>query len=133
MMVGNNGISSSNIEDNVQSSSYRQTNTEGPKKPLLNERPTIENKLETSKESLTGQDAEGKKKALLQVLEKEDNKIQGKTTSLEFAMHESTKQIMVKVIDNNTHEVVKEIPSEKILNMIAKMMELAGLFVDEKR
>ncbi|KJS19056.1 MAG: flagellar protein FlaG [Clostridiaceae bacterium BRH_c20a] len=51
---------------------------------------------------------------------------------LEFSIHEKTKEIMVKIIDSNTDEVIKEIPSQKILDMIANMMELAGLLVDEK-
>lgn len=51
---------------------------------------------------------------------------------LEFSIHEKTKEILVKIIDSNTDEVIKEIPSEKILDMIANMMELAGLLVDER-
>jgi len=51
---------------------------------------------------------------------------------LEFSIHEKTKEIMVKIIDSKTDEVIKEIPSQKILDMIANMMELAGLLVDEK-
>lgn len=51
---------------------------------------------------------------------------------LEFSIHEQTKEIMVKIIDNKTDEVIKEIPPKKILDMIAKLMELAGILVDER-
>lgn len=51
---------------------------------------------------------------------------------LEFSIHEKTKEIMVKIIDSQSNEVIREIPSQKILDMIANMMELAGLLVDEK-
>lgn len=51
---------------------------------------------------------------------------------LEFSIHEKTKEIIVKIIDSTNDEVIREIPSEKILDMIANMMELAGLLVDEK-
>lgn len=51
---------------------------------------------------------------------------------LEFSIHEKTKEILVKIVDSSTEEVIKEIPSEKILDMIANMMELAGLLVDER-
>jgi flagellar protein FlaG len=37
------------------------------------------------------------------------------------------------VIDENTNEVVREIPPEKILDVMASIMELAGLIVDERR
>ena len=34
--------------------------------------------------------------------------------------------------NNHTEEIVKEIPPEKILDMVANMMERAGLIVDKK-
>ena len=39
----------------------------------------------------------------------------------------------IKIIDKETREVIKEFPPEKTLDMIAKVWELAGLLVDEKR
>ncbi|HOM43782.1 MAG TPA: flagellar protein FlaG, partial [Bacillota bacterium] len=50
-----------------------------------------------------------------------------------YSVHDVTKQIMVKVIDNKTQEVIKEFPPEKILDMVAKMWEVAGILVDERR
>lgn len=61
------------------------------------------------------------------------NHIQTGTTECQFSIHKSTNQIMIKIVDTTTQQVVKEIPSEKILDMIAKMCDLAGLFIDEKR
>lgn len=52
---------------------------------------------------------------------------------LEYSIHEGTNEIMVKVINSETNEVIREIPPEKILNMIAKLWELVGLMVDERR
>lgn len=53
---------------------------------------------------------------------------------LEYSIHEGTHQIMIKVIDTSGDDevVIREIPSEKILDMVAKMWEVAGLLVDEK-
>ncbi|MBS4535777.1 flagellar protein FlaG [Clostridium sp. D2Q-14] len=51
---------------------------------------------------------------------------------LEYSVHEQTKTIMVKLVDTETEEIIREIPPEKILDMIGKMWELAGLIVDEK-
>jgi len=41
---------------------------------------------------------------------------------------------MVKVIDTSgdREEIIREIPSEKVLDMVARMWELAGIMVDEK-
>ena len=69
---------------------------------------------------------------LINAIEKA-NQIQTGTTECQFSIHQSTKQIMIKLVDTTTHQVVKEIPSEKILDMVAKMCDLAGLFVDERR
>jgi len=51
---------------------------------------------------------------------------------LKFSIHEKTKEIMVRIIDNNTDKVIREIPPEKILDLVAKLWELAGIIVDEK-
>lgn len=51
---------------------------------------------------------------------------------LEFSVHEATRYISVKVIDTNTDEVIREIPPEKILDMVAKLWEMAGIIVDKK-
>ena len=53
--------------------------------------------------------------------------------STQFGIHEKTNRITVKIIDKKTKEVVKELPPEKTLDMIAKVWEYAGLIVDDKR
>lgn len=50
----------------------------------------------------------------------------------EFSIHEKTKQIMVKVIDIKTDETIREIPPEKILDLVASIWEVAGIMVDER-
>lgn len=50
-----------------------------------------------------------------------------------FGVHESTNRVTIKIVDKKTKEVLKEYPPEKTLDMIAKVWELAGLLVDEKR
>lgn len=53
--------------------------------------------------------------------------------SLRFKIHERTNEVMVKVVDSETGEVIREIPPEKLLDMFANMLELAGLIIDERR
>ncbi|MBP3889441.1 MAG: flagellar protein FlaG [Cellulosilyticum sp.] len=55
-----------------------------------------------------------------------------KDNELSFSVHDKTKRIMVKVLDKETKEVIREIPSEKIVDMVASMMEVAGLIVDKR-
>ena len=67
------------------------------------------------------------------LIERANKAIDGPNKAFEYSIHKATNQIMVKVIDKDTNEVIREIPSEKILDMVAKMWELNGLFVDERR
>ena len=50
-----------------------------------------------------------------------------------FGIHEGTNRVTIKIVDRNTKEVIKELPPEKTLDMIAKVWEMAGILVDEKR
>lgn len=62
-----------------------------------------------------------------------NKKIRPTHTQCEFKYHEATRRICITVKDSDTDEVIKEIPPEKTLDMIAKTLELAGILVDEKR
>lgn len=50
-----------------------------------------------------------------------------------FGVHEETNHVTIKILDKETREVIREYPPEKTLDMIAKVWEMAGLMVDEKR
>ena len=71
--------------------------------------------------------------AWIDMIERANRAIAGATCNFEYSIHEKTKEIMVKVIDRDTKEVIREIPPEKILDLVAKMWEMAGILVDERR
>lgn len=50
-----------------------------------------------------------------------------------FGIHEKTNRVTIKIVDKSTKEVIKEYPPEQTLDMIAKVWEIAGILVDEKR
>lgn len=50
-----------------------------------------------------------------------------------FGFHDKTNRVMIKIVDKDTKEVIREYPPEETLDMIAKVWELAGILVDEKR
>ena len=50
-----------------------------------------------------------------------------------FGIHEKTNRVTIKIVDKDTKEVIKEFPPEETLDMIAKVWELAGIMVDERR
>lgn len=51
---------------------------------------------------------------------------------LDFVVHEETNRMMVRVIDSESGEIIREIPPEQLLNIVAKMHELLGLLFDKK-
>lgn len=65
-------------------------------------------------------------------IERANEKVMVKNTELRFSVHDKTNEIIVKVMNTATQEVIREIPSEQVLDMIASFMEIAGLYVDEK-
>ncbi len=50
-----------------------------------------------------------------------------------FGIHEKTNRVTIKMIDKDTKKVIKEFPPDETLDMIAKVWEIAGIMVDEKR
>jgi len=70
---------------------------------------------------------------LVKVIERSIKAIEGPMTSLDFSIHKQTNQIMVKVLNKETGELIREIPPEKTLDFVAKMREMAGILIDERR
>lgn len=93
----------------------------------------INNTSELKQAELLGEDVTISDAQLVKALEHAIKAVQGRTTSLEFSIHQKTKLISVKVLDKDTGETIREIPPEKSLDFVAKLWEMAGIFVDEKR
>ena len=58
--------------------------------------------------------------------------IQPVNTSIRFVLHDRLNDYYVTVIDDKTAEVIKEIPSKKLMDTYADMLEFVGLLVDKK-
>ncbi len=69
---------------------------------------------------------------VLEAIEKANRVVQGAQTQLEYSVHERTGQIMVKVKNSESGEVIREIPPEKILDLVANIWDMLGILVDEK-
>lgn len=62
-----------------------------------------------------------------------NRKINNSNEEAVFGIHEKTNRITIKIVDKDTKEIIKEFPPEKTLDMIAKVWEMAGILIDEKR
>ena len=84
------------------------------------------------RESISPSERDYTEENLIRSIELANDKVVVFGKRFEFSIHQETKHIMVKVIDVATNEVIREIPPEKILDLIASLWEIAGLIVDEK-
>jgi flagellar protein FlaG len=51
---------------------------------------------------------------------------------LQFSIHEKSNRVMVKIIDQGTGEVLDEIPSKRMLDMLASFTDIIGVMVDKR-
>ncbi|CAN7153414.1 flagellar protein FlaG [Paenibacillus sp. LjRoot153] len=80
-----------------------------------------------------GQNIPISEQQLVKAIERAIKAVEGTSTTLDFSIHEQTKHIIVKVLDKSSGEVIREIPNEKSLDFLAKVWEMAGAMVDERR
>ena len=91
-------------------------------------------KTETDGEgNQSGQYNETSEKQLKEAVKDLHKKLDNSNNEVMFGVHEATKRVTIKIVDKDTKKVVKEFPPEKTLDMIAKVWEMAGILVDEKR
>lgn len=53
-------------------------------------------------------------------------------SELKFVFHEGLEKYYVQLVNADTDEVVREIPSKKMLDVFFEMQKLVGMIVDEK-
>lgn len=69
---------------------------------------------------------------LIKAIDRAIKALEGPTTMFEMKVHEQTHSIIVRVLNKETGEVLREIPPEKTLDLVVKMMEFAGILIDER-
>ena len=113
--------------DNLKISQYNQQNIKKAGENLSQESLKVES--DKNKESFQAEED----KVSTHEIEESNQKMIFRDKELQFSVHERTKQITIKILDKESKEVIKELPPEKILDMVANMCEAAGLYIDEKR
>lgn len=100
------------------------------RKPKINPKEVSEVTEEQGKEK--GKSGVGKG-TVKSVVDTANDLLKTNRTSAKFKYHEATKQVSIKIVDDVTQEVIKEIPPEKSIEMLEKMLEMTGILVDERR
>lgn len=87
------------------------------------------------KEGNNGKPEQGKEQPTNEQIKKAVEQLNKKLADSEavFGIHEDTNRVTIKIVNKDTKEVIKELPPEKTLDMIAKVWEMAGILVDERR
>lgn len=70
---------------------------------------------------------------LINIIERGNKDLQETNTRLQYSVHEKSNQVMVKLIDVNTNEVIREIPPEKLVDILCNIVEAAGLLFDRRQ
>lgn len=99
-------------------------------------RPDAENKIrekERPQEKILTQDDRPFMERLEQAVKQSNETAAAINTGIRFKLHESSDRIMVQIVDRMENEVIREIPPEKLLNLIGQIQEMIGLLLDEKR
>lgn len=121
----NSEQNNSNVYSNNEVNGYEQTITEiEVTEKINNENNKIEDK--------DSKDKEINEKDLKKAVKKLNSFIQDEGKHAEYSIHQGLQRVMIKIIDNETNEVIFEVPPKKILDMVTKMCELAGVLLDKK-
>ncbi len=106
-------------------------------KPTVDSVPDIGSvlKKQATQEQESRQDQENGKQDvefLKDVLEVAQNHLNVSGVNLAFSVHKATGIVQVDVTDKETGDIIREIPSEQVLNLMAKIDEMMGIIFDER-
>ena len=92
----------------------------------------VKDLLDDTEKQYNHSQKEVNKETMEEVVKGMNDFLQPVNTSIKFVLHEKLNDYYVNVVDDITDEVIKEIPSKKLLDTYASMMEFVGLLVDKK-
>lgn len=72
------------------------------------------------------------REALQRIAESLNEILKAFNVQAKFFVHEKTNSIVFQLYDMRKNQLIREVPSVKILDMVAKFIELMGVLIDEK-
>lgn len=105
----------------------------GKTAPAGPERPGARGELERADagERPAQRNEEVDKKLLEEAVEKANRTMETYNTELQFVIHEESGELMVKVIDSRDGSVIREVPPEYVLRLVAHIKRMLGLIIDK--
>lgn len=92
----------------------------------------MDNNPEKKIKSVENIDDEERKKDLNKAIKEINKYLEKENAYAKYDVHESFGDIMIQIVDKETKKIILEVPPKKILDMIAKLCEEAGVIVNKK-
>lgn len=124
-------ISSIQGNDNYQNMNSNVTNHHN-NNSIDNNKSEIKTQQEELKKEDDSTQKEKIKDKLKSLTEKLNKELDPLNTSVKFGFNDKVDEMVVDVIDKKTDKVVRKIPSDEALNLMAKMREVVGMLFDKK-
>lgn len=122
------GISINNSSNRSGTTAMATDNSIAIDKPALNRSTAIAANVGQQ----TTNNSNSSEKELQDITNQLNSFMQSLNTNIHFELHRETETLMVQVEDSQTHKIIKEVPSSELLDMVAKLRECIGAFVDKK-
>ncbi|MCM3743858.1 flagellar protein FlaG [Sporosarcina luteola] len=88
--------------------------------------------ISVKNEQQTGEERQLPVEKAQQMTDSMNKFLESVNTQLRFKLHDELNEYYVTIVDSRTDEVVREIPSKKLLDIHAAMKEFVGLLIDRK-
>ncbi len=127
--------SASMMDNNINQGSSSQAGISEPSKvknKTIDENVEVKTHSEKYEEVHNTKEKRYTEDEVIDFIEKANDEFVTYDRKFEFSIHEKTKKIMVKVLDTTTDEVIREVPAEKLLDVMAGLWEVAGIMLDKK-
>ncbi|MGM0652764.1 MAG: flagellar protein FlaG [Bacillota bacterium] len=118
----------SRVKDQTKNSPVQETDRSDAERTLI-KRQQQENKANQA--AVEGE--AGQLREVEEAIMKLNDTAEAMQLSLRFLMHEGSERWMVQVVDIQQDEIVREMPPEKVLNVVAQIQDLIGVLLDERR
>ena len=115
---------------NMDVAQFEQFRTEKPESETVDSRELDKSLMDQEQQSDSNDQPLSEKEQQRRMARLQDTL---KNYNIEISYNNEVNRYAIKVLDSDSKEVVKEIPSEKTLDMFAKMLEIEGLLLDERR
>ena len=86
----------------------------------------------SSEATETQKSSESTGSALEDKVSRANEKLRQSGTKIQFKIHKNPNRIITQIVDSDTNEVIKEIPPEKMIEIVDSIDKTAGRNIDKK-